>query len=64
VLGVCRGLTRFRRPGGELAAPGVVMTHLHDAGFEVIHGEDLRQHYALTLEHWCRNLQHRDGFVS
>lgn len=48
---------RYVFPDGELAAPGVVMTHLHDAGFEVIHGENLRQHYALTLEHWCRNLQ-------
>ena len=48
---------RYIFPDGELAAPGVVMTHLHDAGLEIVHAENLRQHYALTLEHWCRNLQ-------
>ena len=41
------------------------MTHLHDAGFEVVHEENLRQHYALTLERWCRNLQeHWDAAVA
>lgn len=48
---------RYVFPDGELAAPGLVMGRLHDAGFEVVHEENLRQHYALTLEHWCRNLQ-------
>lgn len=56
---------RYVFPDGELAAPGVVMTHLHDAGFEVVHEENLRQHYALTLERWCRNLQeHWDAAVA
>ena len=50
-------INRYIFPDGELAAPGVVMTHLGDAGLEVIHEENLRQHYALTLEHWARNLE-------
>ena len=38
---------------------------MHDAGFEVHHEENLRQHYALTLAAWCRNLvEHWDFCVS
>ncbi|MFD1102525.1 class I SAM-dependent methyltransferase [Schaalia naturae] len=50
-------INRYIFPDGELAAPGVVMTHLGDSGLEVIHEENLRQHYAITLRHWCENLQ-------
>lgn len=50
-------INRYIFPDGELAAPGVVMTHLGDAGLEVIHEESLRQHYGLTLRHWCENLE-------
>lgn len=50
-------INRYVFPDGELAAPGVVMTHLGDAGLEIIHEESLRQHYALTLQHWCENLE-------
>lgn len=50
-------ISRYVFPDGELAAPGIVLTHLGDAGLEVVHEESLRQHYALTLEHWCANLE-------
>lgn len=50
-------IDRYIFPDGELGAPGLVMTRIHDAGFEVVHEENLRQHYALTLRHWGENLQ-------
>lgn len=50
-------IDRYIFPDGEMAAPGLVMTRIHDAGFEVVHEENLRQHYALTLRHWGENLQ-------
>ena len=50
-------IDRYVFPDGELASPGVVHQHLEDSGLEVIHEENLRQHYAWTLQHWCENLQ-------
>lgn len=47
---------RYVFPDGELAAPGRVVSECHDAGFEVQHDENLRMHYALTLQHWGQNL--------
>ncbi|WP_288797917.1 cyclopropane-fatty-acyl-phospholipid synthase family protein [uncultured Arsenicicoccus sp.] len=47
---------RYVFPDGELAPPGLVMSACHDAGFEVQHDENLRLHYALTLQRWCQNL--------
>ncbi len=29
---------------------------MQDTGFEVLHEENLREHYALTLAGWCENL--------
>jgi cyclopropane-fatty-acyl-phospholipid synthase len=49
-------IERYVFPDGELAAPGRVMSKIHDSGLEVQHEENLRQHYALTLAGWCRNL--------
>ncbi|MEU5562166.1 class I SAM-dependent methyltransferase [Micromonospora musae] len=49
-------IDRYVFPDGELAGPGRVISELHDAGLEVHHEENLRQHYALTLAGWCRNL--------
>jgi cyclopropane-fatty-acyl-phospholipid synthase len=38
---------------------------MHDAGFEVRHEENLREHYAKTLTGWCRNLDdHWDEAVA
>ena len=38
---------------------------IEDQGFEVRHEENLREHYALTLVHWSRNLEeHWDEAVA
>lgn len=50
-------IARYAFPDGELSSPGAIVTALHDGGFEVRHTENLREHYALTLRDWCRNLQ-------
>ncbi|MFI5485691.1 class I SAM-dependent methyltransferase [Micromonospora echinaurantiaca] len=49
-------IDRYVFPDGELAGPGRLISELHDVGLEVHHEENLRQHYALTLAGWCRNL--------
>ena len=49
---------------GDLGAPGFIESCIHDAGFNVVHQENLRQHYALTLHHWNQNLsEHWDDAV-
>jgi len=56
---------RYVFPDGELEAPGYLVTLMHDAGFEVRHEENLREHYAKTLAGWCENLdQHWDEAVA
>jgi cyclopropane-fatty-acyl-phospholipid synthase len=49
-------INRYVFPDGELEGPGYLMSRMNDAGFEVKHEENLREHYALTLAGWCRNL--------
>nr|WP_119611940.1 cyclopropane-fatty-acyl-phospholipid synthase family protein [Streptomyces acidiscabies] len=44
-------------PDGELAPIGTTVTQLERAGFEVRDVESLREHYALTLRRWVRNLE-------
>lgn len=57
-------LDRYIFPDGDLGAPGFIESCIHDAGFNVVHQENLRQHYALTLHHWNHNLaQHWDEAV-
>ena len=34
---------------------------MHDHGLEVRHEENLREHYAMTLRDWCRNLERQAG---
>ena len=62
------GRTRFRRrsfidryvfPDGELHEVGSVVTAIQERGLEVRHVEGLREHYALTLRAWVRNLEQR-----
>jgi cyclopropane-fatty-acyl-phospholipid synthase len=48
---------RYIFPDGELQGPGTVVGHLHDNGFELRHSEGLREHYAMTLREWGRNLE-------
>jgi cyclopropane-fatty-acyl-phospholipid synthase len=47
---------RYVFPDGELEGPGYLVALMHDAGFEVRHSENLREHYAKTLAGWCANL--------
>jgi cyclopropane-fatty-acyl-phospholipid synthase len=56
---------RYVFPDGELEGPGHLISQMHDAGFEVRHEENLREHYALTLAAWCENLdKHWDEAVA
>jgi cyclopropane-fatty-acyl-phospholipid synthase len=56
---------RYVFPDGELEGPGYLMSLMHDAGFEVRHEENLREHYAKTLAAWCANLDaHWDEAVA
>jgi cyclopropane-fatty-acyl-phospholipid synthase len=68
------GRTRFRRnsfidryvfPDGELHEIGAVVSAIQGRGLEVRHVESLREHYALTLRAWVRNLEdHWDEAVA
>lgn len=58
-------IDRYVFPDGELTGSGRIITEMQDAGLEVIHEENLRRHYALTLRDWCRNLvAHWDDAVA
>ncbi|MGY0018000.1 class I SAM-dependent methyltransferase [Streptomyces sp. cg35] len=46
-------------PDGELAPVGTTTSLLERAGFEVRDIEAIREHYALTLRQWVRNLEAR-----
>jgi cyclopropane-fatty-acyl-phospholipid synthase len=57
-------IDRYVFPDGELTGSGRIITEAQDVGLEVIHEENLRHHYALTLRDWCRNLvEHWDEAV-
>jgi cyclopropane fatty-acyl-phospholipid synthase-like methyltransferase len=47
---------RYVFPDGELTGSGRIVTDIQDLGFEVLHEENFRYHYAMTLRDWCRNL--------
>jgi cyclopropane-fatty-acyl-phospholipid synthase len=51
-------IDRYVFPDGELHDVGRVATAMEAAGLEVRHGENLREHYALTLRRWVANLEH------
>jgi cyclopropane-fatty-acyl-phospholipid synthase len=58
-------IDRYVFPDGELTGSGRIISVIQDIGLEVIHEENLRQHYALTLRDWCRNLvEHWDEAVA
>ncbi len=50
-------LPRYVFPDGELEEIGTVVSAIQHAGLEVRHVENLREHYALTLRAWVRNLE-------
>src|SRR6476660_4940104 len=57
-------IDRYVFPDGELTGSGRIITEAQDIGLEVVHEENLRHHYALTLRDWCRNLvEHWDEAV-
>ena len=47
---------RYVFPDGELTGSGRIISEAQNAGLEVIHSENLRSHYAMTLAAWCANL--------
>ncbi|SKA29690.1 cyclopropane-fatty-acyl-phospholipid synthase [Marinactinospora thermotolerans DSM 45154] len=49
-------INRYVFPDGELEGPGWLQAQMNDAGFEIRHQENLREHYALTLRDWSANL--------
>ncbi|HSY16141.1 MAG TPA: class I SAM-dependent methyltransferase [Jatrophihabitantaceae bacterium] len=58
-------IDRYVFPDGELTGSGRMIAEAQDAGFEVRHSENLREHYALTLREWCANLvEHWDECVA
>lgn len=58
-------IDRYVFPDGELTGSGTVITAAQNVGLEVRHEENLREHYALTLAQWCRNLEeHWDACVA
>jgi cyclopropane-fatty-acyl-phospholipid synthase len=58
-------IDRFVFPDGELHEVGSVVSAMQAQGFEVRHVESLREHYALTLRNWVRNLEsHWDEAVA
>ena len=50
-------IDRYVFPDGELAAAGMIASAMQDAGFELRHEENLREHYAMTLRGWGDNLE-------
>ncbi|WP_179474129.1 class I SAM-dependent methyltransferase [Mycolicibacterium vinylchloridicum] len=57
-------IDRYVFPDGELTGSGRIITEAQDVGLEVVHEENLRHHYAMTLRDWCRNLvEHWDEAV-
>ena len=58
-------IDRYVFPDGELTGSGRIITEAQNVGLEVVHEENLRHHYALTLRDWCRNLvDHWDEAVA
>ncbi|MFI5781332.1 class I SAM-dependent methyltransferase [Nocardia sp. NPDC051570] len=49
-------IDRYVFPDGELIGSGRIISDIQNVGLEVIHEENLRPHYALTLAEWCKNL--------
>ena len=57
-------IDRYVFPDGELTGSGRIIAEAQNTGLEVVHEENLRHHYALTLRDWCRNLvEHWDAAV-
>jgi cyclopropane-fatty-acyl-phospholipid synthase len=49
-------IDRYVFPDGELTGVGTIVVAAQNENFEIMHVENLRPHYALTLAQWNRNL--------
>ena len=49
-------LLKYIFPGSELIPVGMTTDFLEQTGFEVNDVESWRDHYAITLRYWCKNL--------
>jgi cyclopropane-fatty-acyl-phospholipid synthase len=49
-------IDRYVFPDGELTGSGKIITEMQEAGIEVRHEENLREHYAKTCAAWSQNL--------
>jgi cyclopropane-fatty-acyl-phospholipid synthase len=58
-------IARYVFPDGELHPVTAIMSAMQSAGLETRDVESLREHYALTLRRWVRNLaEHRDEAIA
>ncbi len=58
-------IDRYVFPDGELTGSGRIIAEAQNTGLEVVHEENLRHHYAMTLRDWCANLvEHWDEAVA
>lgn len=58
-------IDRYVFPDGEMTGSGRIITEVQDVGLEVLHEENLRPHYPMTLRDWCANLvEHWDEAVA
>jgi cyclopropane-fatty-acyl-phospholipid synthase len=49
-------ILKYIFPGSELTPIGMTTDFLENTGFEIHDVESWREHYALTLKYWCKNL--------
>jgi len=58
-------IERYVFPDGDIPRLSITLRSAESAGFEIRDIENLREHYALTLQHWLRRLetQHRDALA-
>ena len=52
-----RFINRYVFPDGELDSVSGIQNVMEQSGFEILHVEALRPHYATTLRHWVRRLE-------
>jgi cyclopropane-fatty-acyl-phospholipid synthase len=58
-------IDRYVFPDAELSGPGLIISNMTDAGFELRHEENFREHYVRTLDAWLENLEaHRADAVA
>ncbi len=50
-------IDRYVFPDGDLVPISTALVSAENSGFEVLEIESLREHYALTLDHWVRRLE-------